>query len=652
MNTRQFTISVEPRFHKAIRARSTKIRKFITHRNYISSDNRSSKFPYEQPMPINSYQKKSLDDSVKEEIRSIINIADVVGRHVALKPAGQNLKGLCPFHKEKTPSFTVSPAKGIYYCFGCHKGGDVYNFLMELEGLTFPEALQQLADEAGVRLAPRTDRQEPGPAPESAESGAADEGSGISKAELLSINQLALEFFYQSTRSCKPAIDYFLSRGLTRETIRDFKLGYAPDGWTSFLDFAKSKGVPGSSVAQAGLAIVKPETGRVYDRFRGRIMFPIFDTSKRPVGFAGRGMSPEATPKYLNSPETPLYQKSKILYGFHVTQQHIRESKSAIIVEGYMDFLSLYQAGVKNVIASSGTAFTDAHARTLRRFTQKIFLVFDGDAAGIEAAHRAIIVLAPYNFDIGVLTIPDDEDPDDYVKKNGAKGFSDLLKSAQDYIAFIVGKTARDYESSSPMGKSRTLDALVPLVQSFTDSIVRERFYKEISETLSIGRDIINKRIRGTVTAQSSSSRNNDGTIRDYFGTIEGNFIRILLTNPDLIKDARQFILPETFSDHFSSELYSYILTSHDEDASLATLIGRIQSDETKRIISFAYALDPAEGNAREEMIHTIGRLQAKYLEKQKRAITERLKKEPQNRTVLLEKLKEYTTQLKALFDI
>jgi DNA primase len=227
-----------------------------------------------------------------------------------------------------------------------------------------------------------------------------------------------------------------------------------------------------------------------------------------------------------------------------------------------------------------------------------------------------------------------------------------LLDTAQDYIKFIVDKTAKDFDSSTPIGKSRTLDALTPLVQSFSDSIVRERFYKEMSETLFIGRDIINKRIKTGGAGRFSPSQNNESTIRDYFGTIEGNFIRMLLTNPELVKDARQFILPETFSDHFSSELYSYILTSYDEDPGLATLLGRIQSDETKRIVSFAYAQDPFAGNAREEMIHTIGRLQAKYLEQQKRAITERLKKEPHNRTVLLEKLKEYTTQLKALFDI
>jgi DNA primase len=598
-------------------------------------------------MPISSYQKKSFDDSAKEEIRSIINIADVVGRHVALKPAGQNLKGLCPFHKEKTPSFTVSPAKGIYYCFGCHKGGDVFNFLMELEGLTFPEAIRQLADEAGVKLAPAHDAfREQEPVPEAPET----EGAApISKTELLSINQMALDFFYRSTRDSKPAIDYFLSRGLTRETIRDFRLGYAPEGWSAFLDFAKSKGVPGPSIVRAGLAIIKQETGRIYDRFRDRIMFPIFDASKRPVGFAGRGMSKDATPKYLNSPETPLYQKNKILYGFHVTQQYVREQKSVIIVEGYMDFLSLYQAGIKNVIATAGTAFTDTHARTLRRFTQNIFLVFDGDAAGIEAAKRAITVLAPYNFDIRVLTIPDDEDPDDYVKKHGAQGFTDLLNTAQDYMRFIIAKAQSDNPSDTPYATSSALTALAPLAGAITDSVVQREFVKQISEALHLPEDIIRKRIKQADRSPHAAGKQSNNTDAAYFGTIEGKFIRLLLSAPNLIPQARQFILPETFTDHFSGKLYSIVIKSFDENADLKTLLKNVENNEIKSAISFAYASSTSEENCNEEIFHVIKRLQDKFIRFQMKANEVQMKNDPAKRDILSKKNKELSLQLKEL---
>jgi len=601
-------------------------------------------------MAIQSYQNKAYDDSVKEEIRSIINIADIVGRHVALKPAGQNLKGLCPFHKEKTPSFTVSPGKGIYYCFGCHKGGDVFNFLMEIEGLSFPEALQHLADEAGVRLAPKQSAQhspdydnypDQGPKPSSA----------ISKAEILSINQLALEFFYQSTRNSKQAIDYFLSRGLTKESIRDFKLGFAPDNWTGFLDFAKSKRVAVSAVVAAGLAVQREDTGRIYDRFRNRIMFPIFDMAKHPVGFAGRGMTADAMPKYLNSPETLLYQKSKILYGFYITQQFVREQKSVIIVEGYMDFLSLFLAGIKNVIATAGTAFTDAHARTLRRFTPKVYLVFDGDSAGIEAARRAISILAPYNFDIRVLTIPNDEDPDDFIKNFGPKAFMELLDAAQDYMPYIINKTVHDNNAETPYGKSAVLNALAPLANALNDSVVKGAFVKLLGEALSLPQDLIFKRLKEGPQEPSDSRKMTKDTATSYFGSIEGNFLRLLIQHPEIIAEARKFILPETFSDQFSGKLYSILLTSFDSDARLATLLGNVTDEETQRIVSFAYAQEAPVVDAREEMVHSIGRLQAKYLQKQIRDIGEQMRREPGNRTVLLEKLKDYSTQLKALSD-
>jgi DNA primase len=588
------------------------------------------------PLP---YQNKAFDDSVKEEIRSAINIADVVGRHVALKPAGQNLKGLCPFHKEKTPSFTVSPAKGIFYCFGCHKGGDAFKFLMELEGLTFPEALRMLADEAGIKLKPSY--RESGAPPAAGESGQ----SALSKEDLFKINDLALDFYYHQTRNHPQAIDYFVSRGLSKEIIKEFRLGFAPPGWSAFLEFAKSKGIGEKLVVQAGLAIVKQETGGAYDRFRERIIFPIFDTSKRPVGFAGRGLTADAMPKYLNSPETPLYQKNKLLYGFHITQQFVRESKSAIIVEGYMDFLALYQAGIKNVIATSGTAFTDTHARVLRRFTDTLFLVFDGDAAGIEAARRAIFVLAPHNFNIRVLTIPDDEDPDEYVKAYGQKGFNELLnQSSKDYMDFIIDKIATDMDVSSPSGKTALINVLAPLVNMFSDSVVRQRFLKLIIEKLSLTPDIVYNKI-----VPREYKQLDNGPIESYFGSIEGTFIHFLLAVPSLIPEARQFILPETFTDHFSSKLYSIILKTFDENAHLDTLLGNIDDDESKRFISFAFAKSAPSDNVNEDIIHIMRRLQEKFIRFQIKVNKDLIRKEPEKQASLLQKNVELSLQLKAL---
>ena len=591
-------------------------------------------------MPI-SFEKKVLFEHAKEEIRSRINIADIIGRHVALKAAGQNLKGLCPFHKEKTPSFTVTPAKGIFYCFGCHKGGDVFTFLMEFEGLSFSEALHMLADEAGVKL----EQSHPQNTYQSADANNPHDSNSalIPKNEMIKINQMAVDFYYSQTRSHPQAIEYFLGRGLSRETIKEFRLGYAPPGWSELLSFLGSKGMTQSALVQCGLAIAKQDN-KAYDRFRDRIMFPIFDTSKRPIGFGGRGLTKDAEPKYLNSPETLLYQKNKTFYGLHLSQYHIKQSKSIIIVEGYMDFLSLFEAGVKNVVATSGTALTDGQARIIQRFTNKIFLVFDGDSAGINAAQRAIFVLAPYNFDMRVLILPDEEDPDSYVRKHGQAGFLALLNNALPFMKFIIEKAIVDKSIDTPQGKSQVLDFLVPLAQSMTDSIVRQEFVKQIAEHLQVSETTVHGRLKKSVTMQASA-----GDPDNYCGTLEGKFVRLLLSNPSFIPETRQFISPETFTDQFSNNLYSIIIQCFEKNDQLNTLIDALSDPEAKRIVSLMYAKGVEEENPLEELRHTVLRLQGKYLKYQKYQIQKRLKSEPLNRKALMEQFKEFSTQLKEL---
>ena len=592
-------------------------------------------------MPI-SFEKKVAFEHAKEEVRSRINIADIIGRHVALKAAGQNLKGLCPFHKEKTPSFTVTPAKGIFYCFGCHKGGDVFTFLMEFEGLSFPEALHVLADEAGVTLEPP---RSPNVSPfAGAESPDESNSTIVPKNEMLKINQMAVDFYYSQTRSHPKAIEYFLGRGLSRETIKEFRLGYAPPGWSELLSYANLKGVPQSALAQCGLVIAKQDN-KAYDRFRDRIMFPIFDTSKRPIGFGGRGLTADAQPKYLNSPETFLYQKNKTLYGLHVSQYHIKQSKSVIIVEGYMDFLSLFQAGVKNVVATSGTALSDGQAHIIQRFTNKIYLVFDGDSAGINAAQRAIFVLAPYNFDMRVLILPDEEDPDSYIKKHGQAGFLALLNNAFPFMKFIIEKAVEDKSIDTPQGKSQVLAFLVPLAQSMTDSVVRQEFKKQIVDRLHITDASAYEQFDKFVSLQNKIAENPD----NYCSTLEGNFIRLLLSSPSIIAEARQFIRPETFTDQFSNNLYSMIIRCYDKNERLDTLVDAITDPEVKRIVSLMYTKGVQEDNALEELRHTTVRLQAKYLRRQIHDIGNRMKNEPLKRKALMEQLKGFSTQLKEL---
>jgi DNA primase len=521
---------------------------------------------------------------------------------------------------------------------------------MEFEGHSFPEALNILADEAGVTLEPPQSNsgQQNSQSPYD---GTAQTTVGmLPKAELLRIHEMAVKFYYNQTRNNQKAIDYFLSRGLTRETIREFKLGYSPAGWQELINFAKTQGIPEKALVQCGLAIEKSDTGRVYDRFRDRIMFPIFDTSKRPIGFGGRGMTPDAEPKYLNSPETPLYQKTKTLYGLHTAQYHIKQKNSVIIVEGYMDFLSLYQADIKNVIATSGTALTDVQARIIQRYTNNVFLVFDGDSAGVHAAQRGIFVLAPYNLDIRILVLPGNEDPDSFVKNNGRDAFLQLLGNAAPYATFIIEQAIQEKGLSTPQQKSAMLDYLIPLAQSISDSIVRQDFVRQIAERLGITEATVLGRFKRTVAQGRQGSYTAAAATPDISGTQEGLLLRLLISVPLLIPEARQYIPPETLTDPFPASLYAAILQSYDENPELTTLIGNAPNDEAQRMFSQFFAKGPfVENEPHEALRHTIVRLQVKYLKYQADLCTQRMQREPGNRLRLLEQIGEYRKQLKDL---
>jgi DNA primase len=297
------------------------------------------------------------------------------------------------------------------------------------------------------------------------------------------------------------------------------------------------------------------------------------------------------------------------------------------------------------VIATSGTALTDGQARIVQRFTNKIYLVFDGDGAGINAAQRAIFVLAPYNFDMRVLILPNEEDPDSYVKKHGQAGFLALLNNALPFMKFIIEKAIADKNADTPQGKSQVLDFLAPLAQSMTDSIVRQEFIKLIAEHLLISEATVHGRLKNNAPLHNKIIENTD----DYCGTLEGNFMRLLLSSPSIIVEARQFIRPETFTDQFSNNLYSMIVRCYDENQQLDTLVDRIADPEVKRIVSLLYAKGAQEENALEELRHTVIRLQAKYLRRRIHEIGNRMKNEPSKRKDLMDQLKEFSTQLKEL---
>lgn len=414
-----------------------------------------------------------------EKIKDANDIVDVVSAYLPLKKKGANYWARCPFHEEKTASFSVSPSKQIYHCFGCGSGGNVLNFVMEYEKLSFGEALKMLAERVNIPL--EFEQVSPG---EQSDTG-----------KLRDMHLRAIEIYHETlySPSGKAALDYLHARGISEDIIKAFRLGYAPETW-DFLVSRLSGSFPGELIFKSGLAVRSEKDMRLFDRFRERVMFPVFDERGNPVGFGGRLMNADAKDaKYLNSPETPIYNKRRILYGLNVTREMIRREKKALVVEGYMDFLQLYQHGFVNVVAGSGTAFTSEHARLLRRFADEAVLCYDGDEAGQKAALRTAFSVAAYKLECRVLTLPKEEDPDSYLRKEGAEAFFRLEAEAQPLMEFL-----REYYRPAGMSireKSEAISHLLEELRSFPDPVYREMFTREIAKLFRVDESTLLRQI-------------------------------------------------------------------------------------------------------------------------------------------------------------
>ncbi len=410
----------------------------------------------------------AFDDRFLEDLRLRADIVDVISSYIPLKKTGANFKALCPFHKEKTPSFVVSPEKQIFHCFGCGKGGNVFSFIMEKEGVSFPEAVEILAAKYNVSV-PRDRKKQTG---------------SLKIADLYSVNNYAMRFFHRNLFSDagKGAIKYLLSRGLSMDTIKAFNLGYALDSWDAFTMFARRKKVPLRLLLESGLALKKQgvEQG-LYDRFRNRIIFPVFDAGKRVLGFGARVLD-DSLPKYINSPETRLFKKASILYGIDLAKEYIKEIDTAILVEGYMDVIALWQAGIKNGVAVLGTAFTDAHANLIRRYAKKVIMLFDSDEAGLSAIKRGAQSLLASDLSVKVVRLPDAKDPDEFIKLYGKQRFLDAIESGQDLFDFLLAAISRQYDMADIKSKNVFIKELFGLIRLVSDSIIRSDYLFKLAE--------------------------------------------------------------------------------------------------------------------------------------------------------------------------
>lgn len=416
-----------------------------------------------------------IPDHKIEEVRAASDIVDIVSDYVRLKKRGSNYFGLCPFHHEKTPSFSVNPSMGIYKCFGCSKGGNVFQFVMEMESIGFPETVRMLAERAGIPLPEQEEERE--------------EASEIES--IYHALRFAARFFYDQltqTEAGKPALAYLTGRGFAPRTIKQFGLGYAPDRWDALLKEAEQNHVAPEMLEKAGLALPRKEGEGYYDRFRGRVIFPIFSHVGKVLGFGGRIMTTAPDqPKYINSPETKVYNKSRVLYGLYQAKHAIRKSEEVILVEGYTDVISMHQGGVGNVVASSGTALTPEQVKVIGRYAKRVLLLYDADTAGADAALRGIDLVLAQGLSAYAVALPGGDDPDSYVREHGGEAFQEYAKKhRQDFAAFIYGMARRRGQLDTPEGQAETMHALLASVARIPDPLMQETFMRRASEVLEV----------------------------------------------------------------------------------------------------------------------------------------------------------------------
>ena len=424
-----------------------------------------------------------IPDHTIEEIRSASDIVDIVRDYVQLKRRAANFVGLCPFHNEKTPSFTVNPDMGIFKCFGCQKGGNVFQFLMELESISFPEAARTLAKRVHVALPTAPD-------------------ATIDR-EIESIYhslRFAARFFNAQLMSDrgKEALDYLKGRGFTDKTIRRFGLGYAPDQWDALIKAAQAQHIALRYLELAGMLVRRQDGKRCYDRFRGRTIFPIFSVAGKVIGFGGRILHPsDNSPKYINSPETRVYTKSKVLFGLSFGKAAVRRAEEAILVEGYTDVISLHQAGIENVIAGSGTALTLEQVRILRRFARRVLLLYDADEAGSRAAARGIETVLAGDLSASVVALPPGSDPDSFVREHGGEAFRTYVKEHRaDPITFLYESAKRHGALDTADGHAKAVRATLQTIRRVPDSLKREPLLRRASEVFGIPDSTLRKAFR------------------------------------------------------------------------------------------------------------------------------------------------------------
>ncbi len=532
--------------------------------------------------------------SIAEKVKQQADIVRIVGDYVRLRKSGQNFVGLCPFHSEKTPSFAVHPTKQIFHCFGCGVGGDVFKFVMDIEKLTFPEAMKLVADKAGVHLPERRPR-----TPEEAKETRV-------RSRLVEVHEHAARFFLEQlndTREGKLTRDYLHDRGLTDEIIKAFGIGYAPGAGDALVRRLKQVGYAQELIEASGLAN-KDERGTVYDRFRRRVMFPIHSESARLVAFGGRAMGDEM-PKYLNSPETPIYQKSRVLYNLQRAKDAIRKENFAVMVEGYLDCIAAHSADVTNVVATCGTSLTETQVKLLARSTRNVVVSFDPDAAGVAATERSLNLLLAADFQVRVLALPAGFDPDLFVREKGAAAYRAKLKESLPYLDYLVERARGQFDWRTQDGKIAALNYLLPYLARMPNKIRRADWAMELASRLGIEEKLLREELRRAAVERREGMKLRpevkEALERGAIKPAERRLLQIVLENADIRADVLKEL--EDDADHKGGGLERVFeqvlaLAKAGEEVSFNALLERMPEGERRWLYELAFEAEPASAEA------------------------------------------------------
>lgn len=565
--------------------------------------------------------ERSSFDFAKEEIRRKLSLADLVENYTSLKRSGKGYIGLCPFHDDKNPSFHVSEEKGLYYCFSCGAGGDIFNFLENHKGISFKEAVHELASKLNIRISGNTSEQSHEQSKRSVQ---------------LKINKRALQFFHDNllkNRSSQKARDYLAGRGIGIELAKEFQLGFAEDSWNELLNCFKNEEISLDTPLELGLIGKSEKNQSLYDTFRNRIIFPIIDVDGDVIGFGGRVINDDDKPKYINSSESVLYKKRKSFYGLHYSKNHIDKEKRAILVEGYMDFLSLYSSGIKNVVANLGTSFTTDHASYLKKYTDNVVILYDGDSSGLRAAVKSGEILLQAGLNPKVAKIPEGSDPDTVVKEKDGS-INDFIENAQEVTGYFIDTVLGRFERKE-ITRSESAEQLAEFGKKMKDPIIRSDFIHKAASRLGFREDALYSMLK--VRKKTPSSKQESNAEQKETKTIDAHemmILKICINHPEVTGSIDEEFVIHYMSDDNVKKILIKMISEKFED--ISTFLNSFQESQISNVLSAAaFSSDEVQGSkdrVKKMLDECINRLKLKKVREQrilqKRKLDETNKKE------------------------